>query len=345
MTAADTDVWESHENERMRTYYRRVFRRAWDDTWGAIGSHVGFSVAVLAASALLGFFGARSESVSDIAGAIVVVVLVWCALFVRYLISAPVHGAWETVRDADERAKDLEAQIPNAHTGPFAEPKHEGELRAMLQAVRAALDGQNRRPDLEPLDREMFVAHFADLDDRLARWDAAVARNIVAPGALAKRFVLGLQEQGLDELPYIVEPLAKGLAMITEDRSLRGGLDDDDLPPAYGTLDSIWRGWWGDDPGGAMFGQVGFRPTGTGTYPTALYIEGVSESELPVSAAALLNPVYELLGKAQKWDEAHEILSAREALRAFPRESLLEVVKRMQLKPKIVVALRCPGCG
>jgi hypothetical protein len=72
--------------------------------------------------------------------------------------------------------------------------------------------------------------------------------------------------------------------------------------------------------------------------------DDLSEDDFNAQVERSLALVRTLLIDAQAWPEAHEILSAREPLLAFPRTELLEAVKRAQLKPTIVVALGCPGC-
>lgn len=325
-----------------RRYYGRVVRRAWDDTWSTIGSHFWYSVAVLAAAALLGFLGARGESVSDVVGAVLAVMLVLAAFFITQLVMAPVRRAREVAQNAAERTNALEAQIPKAATGPFVEPDHEEALRGMLRGDRVALEHESHRPVHEPLDREMFAAHFADLDVKLAEWNEVVVRNLVAPAAIRDRFLQELLLLEL-ELSYDLGALALGLASITERRALSGTLADE-IPPALDGPDQLWVKAWTDNP--VRYGLV----EGAGgkvleiTLPDIM-LNHLSEDDFNAQVERSLASVRTLLIDAQAWPEAHEILSAREPFLAFPREELLEAVKRALLKPKIVVALGCPGCA
>jgi hypothetical protein len=118
----------------------------------------------------------------------------------------------------------------------------------------------------------------------------------------------------------------------------------DELPPALEGQNPLWGTTWTDNP--VRYGLVEFNQRATEAVGVSILdINDVSESDFNAQVEQSLASVRTLLIDAQAWPEAQEILSARDAVLAFPREELLEAVKRAQLNPKIVVALGCPGCG
>jgi hypothetical protein len=348
--APQTARMEDDAETSMSAYYRRVVARAWCETRAAVGRHLLVTAAVLVVTYGLGFVVGERLRVATLIGVFLIplaaVGVVGLATFGAQVLSAPVRRAREAARDAAEKAEALETRIPNLATGPFVETKHEDTLRAMLGGDRTALEHEHHRPDREPLDREMFAAHFGDLDARLAEWDGVVARNSLAPVKLRERFLDELSQLEL-ELPYELGALAIGLVSITSKRALSETLSNE-IPPALDAPDQLWGAAWTDDP--VRYGQVEFNQRATGVSGRVVELSiidmtsDLSGDDFHAQVARSLTLVRTLLIDAQAWPEAHEILSARESFLAFPRTELLEDAKRAQLKPKIVVAVGCPGC-
>src|ERR1700683_4799988 len=221
---------EDDAETSMSAYYRRVVGRAWDETRAAVGRHLAVTAAVLVVTYGLGFLVGERLRVATLIGVFLIplaaIGVVGLATFGAQLLNTPVRRAREIAQDAAEKAKALEARIPNVATGPFVEAKHEDALRGMLGGDRAALEDEHHRPEREPLDHEMFAAHFGDLDVRLAQWNGAVARNSLAPVKLRDRFLDELLQLEL-ELPYELGMLATGLTAITSRRALSKTLADE----------------------------------------------------------------------------------------------------------------------
>jgi hypothetical protein len=245
------------------------------------------------------------------------IALVGLASFAAQLINAPVLQARGAAKDAAEKANALEARIPSIAAGPYVTAKHEEALRWMLVEERAALEHQTHRASREPLDRDVFAAHFGDLDDRLVAWDNAIARYTLASVKLRDRFLHELSRLEL-ELPYDLGTLATGLTTIAGKRAL-GQKHDSPPVTALNGSDKLWGTAWTDDH---------ISP----------------ENALHALTKPALARIRPLLADAQTWAEAHEILSERQPLLGFPRDELLDTIKRTQLKPKITAATGCPGC-
>ncbi len=219
---------------------------------------------------------------------------------------------------------------------------HRDALRAMLDAARASVESHTARPGGEPLDHEMFEAHYRELDAWLTDWDDVVERNSSAPLALRRAIAARLSARQLDHAPYIPDAIVEGFALITERRSLEGRLIEP-LFPAIGDR-SVFRGFASEEHGAGMvdFNPMGYYPVRGSVlvmerdaYPTRRFSEVVVD---------LLRPLHEVLTEAQDWDVANEIRLAREALHVFPVDALVEDIKRARLRPSITVVPGCPGC-
>ena len=239
----------------------------------------------------------------------------------------------------------LRAATREATDTEFVTDKHASELDAMLLAALTAVESGNARSEDDPLVREMFALHFAELDETLRQWDQTNLRWMGVSGYLERRFFLALREQGLDENLYAVWVVAREFAEITGRRSLTGTLETP-LPAAFGTPESIWRAWPTAHP---MGGTITFRNEGRGQGP-AIHVpfEDLSDDEFAAEFEArlpdLVAPIYGLLQEAQHWDDAREPRLAREALRSFPQDDLCLAIKKMRLKPRFPVVAGCPGC-
>ena len=117
--------------------------------------------------------------------------------------------------------------------------------------------------------RDMFKAHFPELDERLTQWDQAVTRNTSAPWNLEAAIEAKLTERGLDQVPYQAANIVEGLAVVTAERSLAGTLAEP-LPPAVGDPAALWRGWASDH---WMAGMVDFNPRSTTAQGNVLLME------------------------------------------------------------------------
>jgi hypothetical protein len=304
-------------------YYRRVIGRAWEATRAVVGRHLAVTIAVLTVTYGLGFLVGERLRVATLTELFLIplaaIGLVGVAAFIAQLMIAPVRRAREAALSAAEKASALEAQIPSMTAGPYVTARHEESLRGMLEEDRAALEHRTRRNRREPLEQEMFAAHFRALEGRLVEWDRVVARKFLAPVKLRERFLYELSRLELD-LPYELGTLATGLTSITTKHALNGPpVAGDAHSPALNASDHLWGAAW------------------THNYVPA-------EDDLSVLAESSLAQIRSLLLAAGEWPEVHEMLSAHEPLLVFPRTELLETIKRTQLKPKIPVASGCPGC-
>ncbi len=325
------------------TFHRSVLGRALRDTWDAIGEHAGWALAIAAASATSGFFGAGSVSVGSVLGGVLAAGIVLVAFLVVNVVIAPARLAHDATAAADERVRELERRIPKGTDGPFVLPDHEKRLRELLHNALGAIEnGQPRSLDGHPLQRDMFERHFPPLAAELGPWDITALRWISAPTKLRMRFDRELAEKELDDEPYAVAAIAGGFTQMTHDRSLREELGQS-LPPCIGTGDSIWEGYGGTRSG---LGIVTFNKCLVGPVPTTCLSMGPEDSQEAYEARIdeLLAPLYALLQEAQSWDEAREVFDARQEFRAFSADALREGIERAQIKSRFPMVAGCPGC-
>jgi hypothetical protein len=196
----------------VRAYYKNLFRSTWDATWGAIGSHVRYSVAVLIGAVLLGFFGARSESVSDIAGAVVTVILVLVAFFVYQFFVAPVRLAAAAGVAADEGLREANGQLAAANDRLAeieSEPVSEAHRTALQRVAGTMLAGVQRLAHAYYLDMgepdelaSAFREHFGDVASEVDRWNTAIAQLESARDRLRIWLQDAVAVRGFDGSPF-----------------------------------------------------------------------------------------------------------------------------------------------
>ena len=206
-----------------------------------------------------------------------------------------------------------------------ATPGHERVLRDLLQDALNAIDGEQSRSLADPLLREMFEAHFADLDGCLRAWDKATVRMRAAPMKLRMRFDSELADRKLNQEPYIEQNIAAGFTEITGQRSVRGELEKP-LPPCVGTPDSMWLGFSSTR---SELGIVDFNERALGIRATCLSLPAMeSDDAYRARIKEVLAPIYELLEEAQAWEQAGDVRSAIDAFQALPRQELRQAVRR-----------------
>jgi hypothetical protein len=76
-------------------------------------------------------------------------------------------------------------------------------------------------PTDQPHNREVFRAHFADLEGSIDRWNEAVACAQAAPQALWRHLANSAREHGITEPPFMVGALIDHLATRTLESSRR----------------------------------------------------------------------------------------------------------------------------
>ena len=224
----------------------------------------------------------------------------------------------------------------------YVTPDHEKTLRRLLQAALNAVENNAPRGWEDPLDQEMFSLHFHELDTRLEAWDAAAQRRLQAPLTLRNRFMHELSRRGLNDPPYRGGDIARGLGAITEARASWGMLDDD-IPPAFGPTDALWRAWASDPSRVAI---VEFNPATRGA-PSGVVLEEEGDAYPlgnPTHLPTLVEPLRDLLISAQGWDEAHETRTATDAFIALPRNALRQAIRRELVRPRFAIQTGCPGC-
>jgi hypothetical protein len=79
------------------------------------------------------------------------------------------------VAHALDRLSELAAR--DGEPAAVATPEHRDALRRMLYAAQTAIEGGQPVGEGDHLEREMFRAHFDNLDTRLRSWDATVTRD------------------------------------------------------------------------------------------------------------------------------------------------------------------------
>lgn len=169
---------------------------------------------------------------------------------------------------------------------------HRDALRAMLDAARASVESHTARPGGEPLDHEMFEAHYRELDAWLTDWDDVVERNSSAPLALRRAIAARLSARQLDHAPYIPDAIVEGFALITERRSLEGRLIEP-LFPAIGDR-SVFRGFASEEHGAGMVDFIRWAITrcaerarhGTRRVPDAEVLRGRGRPPAPTARSA-----------------------------------------------------------
>ncbi len=244
------------------------------------------------------------------------------------------------VAHALDRLSELAAR--DGDLAAVATLEHRDALRQMLQAAQTAVEGGQPVGDGDHLEREMFAAHFADLDTQLRSWDATVRRDGSAFGQLREAIVGKLRDRQVNHAPYALDGTADGIATIVARRALAGTLGDP-LPPAFAEGASVWRAFANDH---VMYGMVDFNPYSVNTEQRTLLFEreDYPPGPFPERVAELLGPLYEVLTEAQTWEQAREIPAAREALQAFPRDALVDDLRKAQLRPNLPTAPGCHGC-
>jgi len=218
---------------------------------------------------------------------------------------------------------------PDGNIGPL----HREDLEELLDLLRATVELESRcdfadREGGPPRNREVFLAHFGELDASLLAWDERVERVRAAPGALWESLARGAAARGLVEPPFSVGPLVDRLAVMTVERSRRGQLG---VPHAL----SIER--FRDNVGGRPF--------------VSLYMEGQRVASLPqgpeadaraatLTAESLIQACFD---DAQHSEEALEIDDARDALLDL-KAHLLGLLAEHAAADSFTASANCPIC-
>lgn len=263
--------------------------------------------------------------------------------------AACIAGAVLALRSSDGGAQDpgmapeLEAESRQRGTDrAVVTTEHRDELREMLEAAQRAVENGVARGDGDHLTHEMFEAHFGDLESSLREWDETIGADASAFGTLKEAIAQKLRERGADNGPYVPAQIAEGLAVITARRALADRLGDP-LPPAFSESGSVWRAFGSDH---VMAGVVDFNPYSVNATGNVLVFErnDYPAGEFIPRVQQLLVPLYGVLTDAQAWDEARAVPLAKAALSIFPKDALVDDLRKAQLKPSISTVPGCHGC-
>jgi hypothetical protein len=246
------------------------------------------------------------------------------------------------IKHALDRLSELASERRDSETPAVVTDEHRDALRTALDRAERAIVAQRPRDQSDPLLREMFVAHFPDLDGRLVEWDRRAEQTQAAPWALRDALDQQLAQRGLDQPPYNRPGILEGFAAIIGMRSIAGTLGEA-LPPVIGTPAALLLAFASD---AHHTGYVEFNPSTSGTNARVISWEG---SEYPrgqfnARAEALIPPLHELLTEAQGWPGAAAIRSTLDAREAFPVDDVLAAIRRELVRPRFAVVAGCPGC-
>jgi hypothetical protein len=210
------------------------------------------------------------------------------------------------------------------------EPKHQEDLEALRNVLRAAVELESRCDFADPPNgrrhnRESFLAHFSELEDALEEWDAAVERVRAAPGALWDWYARAAAERGIDEPQFAVGSLIDRLATLTVERSRHGRLSAQH----------------------ELYLQH-FKDAFESEESVSVYVEGQKVAKLPGEprrderrrVEAVDRLIQSLFDSAQICEAATEIGHARDSLLDLKHELL----DRLATLTPVLFAADCPFC-
>jgi hypothetical protein len=199
--------------------------------------------------------------------------------------------------------------------------QHAGQLRDILAGLNDAVGKSERCPELEPLGKEVFAAHFPSIEPEVASWNHLLTLPPAADAALLSRLQLDVSRRPeLESAPYDPDMISSGIMHRLRRVAEEGSVADSPPLPVKSY-----------PPDGHIFDGLA-------------YAMGLEMTFTAEELEKVVGPVERLWHDALNWPETHQYEAALRSV-VTGRESFGNVLARQEIRDAYPIATACPICG